>query len=145
MIEFDFIPFHDVMLQIAEKVTSHEQEVEYYGDANVDWNYYMASSMAGQCFAVVIKDDGYLVGYSVFTIGGNPNHKHLIEASNTALYLDKEYRGKIGREMFAYAQKRLFSMGVNEISYAVKNERIGNLLRRFGYAPEHTVWSMKNE
>ncbi|MCE7073692.1 hypothetical protein LZG74_25505 [Dyadobacter sp. CY327] len=142
MIEFNFTPFHDVMIDIAELLPEHESEVMYYGPVNVDWNYYMAAGMAGQCHAVTVRDNGYLVGYSVFTIDNNPNHKHTIEASNAAIFLDKGYRGKIGREMFLYAQKRLSGMGVKEIHYMIKDERIGKLLGRMGYAPDHTVWSI---
>ena len=143
MIEFDFIRAHDAMLEIAEMVSAHEQEVRDYGDVNVDWNYYLSSSMSGQCLAVVVKDDGHLIGYSVFMIDNNPNHRHIIEANNVGIFLIKKYRGKIGLEMFDYAQKRLSQMGVNEINYMVKSDRIGKLLGRMGYEPEHTLWSIK--
>lgn len=140
---FAMVPFHEVGEEIAKKVPEHYEAVKDYGPPNVDWDYYLQASFEGKCVAITARDEEKLVGYAVFFIETNANHKHHLEAINSGLFVDPEYRGSTAIEMFKRTTEFLKSLNVNEINYALKDERIGRLLAREGYKPDHTVWSIK--
>lgn len=140
---FDLVPFHEVGEEIAKKVPEHYQAVKDYGPPNVDWDYYLQASLQGKCVAVTSRDNGVLVGYSVFFIETNANHKHILEASNSGIYVDPSHRGKTALQLLKKSNEFLKQLNINEINYTLKDARIGKLLARQGYKPEHTVWSIK--
>ncbi len=140
---YDFVPFHTVAEEIAKNLETHYDDVELkddYGRPNLDWDSYLQLSLAGKCKAAIAKD-GRLVGYTVFCISNNLNHKGVIEAVNTGIFIDKEYRGKITLTLIKKADEWLKEMGVMETIYILKDDRIGNLLKKADYKARHIVWS----
>lgn len=141
-IQFDLVPFHEVGEEIARYVPLHYEDVKDYGLPNVDWDYFLYASAQGKCWAITVRDEK-LVGYSVFFIESNTNHKHIKEAVNAGLYVDKKYRGRTALTLLKKSDEFLKKLNVDVINYTLKDERIGRLLARGGYKPEHIVWSMK--
>lgn len=142
--EFDFVPFHRIAAEIAPNIARHYTEMsegDDYGAPNLDWDSYLAASQAGQCVAVTLRDQGELVGYSVFFISRNPRYKHLIEASNNGIFLEKKYRGGYGRALSKKSDEYLQAAGVNETNYTLSDDRVGRMLG--GYQSNYKVWSKK--
>jgi hypothetical protein len=143
LIEFNLVPFHEIAEYVARNVDQHVLDSGYGKRANLDWDYYLAASHSGECVAIVVTDDEKTVGYSVFFVSNNPNHKHIIEANNSGIYLEKKYRGKTSIQLFKKADELLKALGVSEINYLLKDDRVGKILSRNGYRPEHKLWSVK--
>jgi len=142
---FDFVPFHEVAEEIAQNINTHYDDVDKkddYGRPNLDWENYLMQSEMGACKAVTARDKGVLVAYSVFCMGVNMNHKTVVEAANTGIWVHPQYRGKITLELVRNSDEFLKAAGVMETTYILKDERIGALLKRAKYKPRHTVWSI---
>lgn len=139
---FDLVPFHLIAGEIAPNISRHYTEMsegDEYGPPNIDWDSYIHASVAGQCVAVTVRDQGVLVGYSVYMIGPNPRYKHIVEAVSSGIFLEKEYRGRIN--FFKKADEFLQKIGVQETSYILSDERVGKVLERQGYTSNYKIWS----
>lgn len=142
---YDFVPFHLVAEEIAKNLENHYDDVDLkdeYGRPNLDWDSYLQLSLAGRCKVVTVRDPD-LIAYSCFCISNNLNHKGVIEAANTGIFIAKEYRGKVTLELIRKSDEFLRCEGVNEVNYILKDERIGILLKRAKYGAKHTVWSSR--
>lgn len=140
---YDFVPFHLVAEEIAKNLENHYDDVDRkddYGRPNLDWDAYLQLSLAGRCMVVTVREEK-LIAYSAFCISSNLNHKTVIEASNTGIWIDKTYRGKITLELIRKSDEYLKGFGVDEIMYISNDERIGALLKRAKYKPKHILWS----
>lgn len=135
------VPFHHIAEYVAKNLHIHYGEMKVkdpLGPFNLDWDYYLSESHEGRCVAVEVFD-GRTVGYSVYFIQNNANHKHVIEANNAGVFLEKKYRGKTSFKLFKEAEKLLKPLGVHKISYLFPDEKMGKILP--GYKPEHILWS----
>lgn len=140
---YDFMPFHLVAEEIAKNLQNHYDDVDKkdeYGRPNLDWDTYLQLSLAGRCHAVIARE-AKLIGYSVFCVSNNINHKGVIEAVNTGIFVDRNYRGKITLELIRKSDEYLKDFGVHEVNYTFNDNRIGILLKRANYKAKHTVWS----
>ena len=141
---YDFVPFHMVAEEVMRNFERHFEDVEVKdgsGKANLDWDSYLSLSLAGRCRAVICKVEGKIIAYSVFCISNNLNHKTIIEASNTGIFIQKEFRGKITSEFLRKSDEYLKEIGVMEIHYITNDDRIGILLKRAKYKAKYIVWS----
>lgn len=146
MIEFDFVQFHLVAGEIAPNVARHYREMsegDDYGPPNIDWDTYIQASVNGQCMTVTARDKNKLIGYAVYVIGRNPRYKHILEAESNGVFLEKEYRGKIGIRLLKKADEFLSKIGVQETNYTLSDERVGKILERNGYQTHYRIWSKK--
>lgn len=144
--EFDFVPLHQVVTEIKPNVARHYTEMsegDDYGPPNIDWDSYLAASHAGLCRVVTVRDNGNLVGYSVYSIGTNLRYKHLIEAASAGIFIEKEYRGRLGDRLVKKADEYLRNLGIHETNYIESDDRVGALLGRNGYQSPYRVWSKK--
>jgi GNAT superfamily N-acetyltransferase len=142
-----FLPFHEIAGLIAPNVEKHYaamSDIDEYGTPNIDWDYYITASVAGQCVAAAMFDGDNLVGYSVFTIGNNPRYKHILQASNEAIYIEPEHRGK-GLRFIKDADNFLKSRGVHETFYLWADSRTSKILQRLGYKPKYKLWGIRYE
>lgn len=140
---YDFVPFHEVAKEIAGNFDTHYDDMtlkDEFGRANLDWDNYLGLSADGRCWAAIIKKDK-LIGYAVFCISQNLNHKNILEAINTGIFIDKKYRGKLFKEFVTKADEYLKNLGVNNIIYAFNDHRAGLLLEKIGYKAKYIAWS----
>lgn len=145
---FAAVPFREV----ADFIKSNQ--LQHYADASeiaehdlpdIDFDYYLQASDANMCVAIVaINDEKEIVGYSVFLIGNAPNHKSIIEANNTAIWVKKEYRGRLSVQLVREAEKILFAT-VDEICYSVPSDKIGGFLGQLGYRSQYTLWRARKD
>ena len=141
---YDFVPLHLVADGIANNIENHSADInrkETYGDANVDWDAYLQLSHEGRCRVTTARENDKLIGYAVFCISRHPNHRDFIHAINTALFIEKKYRGKLTLDLIRKSDKYLEEMGVMETSYTFNDERIGKLIERANYKQRQITWS----
>ncbi len=143
--EFHFVPYHPVSQRIKKKI--HEVQGEFeetYGAIKIDWDYFEQSSRAGHAYIALILDNQEIVGFSGFLINRNAHHE-LMEADNVVIFVDKNKRGITSLKLIKFANQKLKELGVHQVNYVLKDERIGKLLSRQGFKPEFTTWSYKYE
>lgn len=140
MIKFDLVSAHQIIKEIAPNIKQHHAEISDE-ELNVDWDYYIQASMAGQCIAITARDQDKLVGYNILTISENPRQRHIIEANGNGLYVEKPYRGTLGVRLIKETEKLLNNIGIKNISYMYCGERFERLLERLGYKTTFKVWS----
>lgn len=143
---YEFIPVYEIAGDIVKNLDTHYNEAseaskDEFGKANINFDEYFGLSNARRCMAVIAKDVNKLVAYSVFIIGNDINHKHVVNAINTGFFIQKEYRGKITNEFLKQTDIFLKTMGVTKINYAISDKRLGLLLKRKGFKPAMTIWS----
>lgn len=141
---YSIVPFHEVAAEVARRIPEFYKGMnETYDKPDVDWEYYLEASHAGQCFAV-IATEGRIVGIAVYFVTNNAHHKATIEANNSLLYVEPAYRASVGINLIRKSGELLKAMGVHEINFLNKDKRIAKILSRLGYEPEYTSWSLKN-
>lgn len=144
MIFFDFILLHHVYKEIKPNVERHYTEMtegDDYGTPDVDWELYLALSKINRCFVVTARDQGKLVGYSIYTIGAMPRHKSIAQALSEGIFLEKEYRNKYSRIFMKKCEQYLMLTRIKETKYILSDDRVGRLLGANGYKPKYKVWS----
>lgn len=143
---YEFVSFHEIGKELEKNFTTHYADMkrkEEYGPGDIDWFSYIQASHLGKCKVVTVREDGELIAYSVFFIFNNMNHRKIIEATNTGLFIKKEYRGKIILELLRKSDEFLQNYGVMETNYATNDTRIGKLLERVKYKTSNVTWSIK--
>ena len=148
MINFRTVPFHLVESEVKELLPEHYDcacEKDEYEALDVDWDYYRIASQAGTCFCILALDKNGIVGYSIFFIETDAHSKNILEATNSAVFVKKEKRGRLSIALFNEAESVAKSLGAHKISYSVKNDRFGKFLQRNGYKQDCIIWSKNHE
>lgn len=142
---YELVPFHHVGDHIAGNIYNHYTDMDRkddFGGPKVDWGYYLRMSHAGDCVVIIAVDDNNkIVAYSVFITFKNPNHQDTVHANSAAIFIEKEYRGKIAVELIKKSDGLLRSIGVTDVMYLMGDDRIGSLLKRAGYTNTKKLWS----
>ena len=137
---FNFVPYHYVANKIKENLPKIVAELnEDYGSIDIDWDFYLDMSTAGQCFAAIAFDKE-LAGVFIYFIANDPHNKARIEADNTLMFVAKEHRG-IGGQLQDFAESHIKALGAKSINYLIKDKRIARLLSRKAFKAEYTKWS----
>lgn len=123
-------------------IDSHYEEV--FGEKpDIDWDLYTRASHAGFCPVVTARLNGRIIGYSAYVLSHNMRKRKVIEAENHGLYIEKKYRGKIGRTLLRKADEFLKRFGVHETMYRNDNALFGEWIARCGYTEKCKIWSIK--
>lgn len=148
MITFALLPLHRVYEEIKPNIPRHYSEMtegDDYGPPDIDWEMYLHLSALNKCLVVTVRDDGKLVGYSVYSVGRNPRYKTITQACSDGIFLEREYRGKLSRIFMKKADEYLKKIGVRETIYILSDDRVGRVLGGNGYKSKYRVWRMKYE
>lgn len=143
--KFDLVPAHEIADELAPNLSRHHSEMHVgddNGDLNIDWDAFFQASLAGKFVAVTLRNEGKLVGYSLFLLGNNPRHKHILEAQGCGIHIEKEFRGQ-GLKLVRKADELLKAIGIQKTEYILNDSAMGKLLSRCGYKPNYTIWSYK--
>lgn len=146
MITYDFIRFHVVAPEILPNVERHYTEMHQgddYGQPDIDWDGYVAASHQGACYAATLRDDGDLVGYSVYSISNNPRYKTQYEAINAGIFVEQPWRIECGKRLVTYGQTCLAMLGVHESSFITNDEVFGRFLGQLGIKPAYKIYTQK--
>lgn len=124
MIKYDRQHLKEVKEEIAPMLDAHYEEVAMYQDhieLNPQWEMYENLELMDRLFIFTMRDEGKLIGYSVFFL--NP-HMHYADhefAMNDIVYIDPDRRGTEETvNFFKWCEKHMRDCGTSVISYHMK-------------------------
>ena len=97
------------------------------------WDQYNEVERQGALVLLTARDEGKLVGYSLYFIGQHRHFDSLKVAENDLLYVAEPHRHKAAW-FLRYAEKTLKTLGVGHISYHCGKNNLSAILERLGYA-----------
>jgi len=144
MIEFGVESFDQAVNDIQELIKLHYEEIALNKDViplDPDWDKYRALMNNNLACLITARDDGKLVGYSIFFVTSHPHYKSTIFANNDLIYLHPDYRkGMVGVRLIQYSEQHLRQLGVAKILWHVKfNKDFTRVLHRLGYVDEDII------
>ena len=92
------------------------------------------------------RDDGSLIGYSVFIVNGHIHYQDTLFAIQDVLFIrESARRGRAGLSLIKYCDEQLAGEGVAVVQHHQKNEhpKLGFLLAHLGYSPSETLWTKR--
>lgn len=145
------ISYHTERLnqQLIDDITPllklHYDEIAQYKHINVldpDYTQYYRLQANDALRVYTVRDNGDLVGYSVYFIAPNAHYPGSIHANNDVLFVLPEYRGTTGRKLLQYAEAQLKLGGVDLIHMHMKVEHDKPaLFKRMGYTHSENLYT----
>lgn len=123
------LELHRVELQ------SHEMRL------NPDWDVYKLMQEIGKLMWLIARDDGVIVGYSLFVISNNLHYKDYLYAIEDVFYVVGDRRGRtIGVGLVKKSEELLKARGVDVITHHAKfTNEFAPFLERLGYEKVETM------
>jgi GNAT superfamily N-acetyltransferase len=138
-----------VIEEIRPLLEKHWQEVAHYPDVPLvpNWNAYEHLQALGALRIYTGRDDGRLIGYSVFTVHPGVHYATSLEADEDLLFVSPEHRkGRFGLQLMQFAESELAAEDVQLVKRRTKvAERLnfGALLERMGYEPIDVIYGKR--
>lgn len=144
MIKFGVERYHQVSEDIKELIKLHYEEIAVNKDViplDPDWDKYKSLCDNGLLMIITARDEGKLIGYSIFFITNHLHYKSTVYANNDLLYLHPDYRrGSLGIKFIKTSEIYLKQKGVAKIMWHIKfNKDFRVLLHRMGYIDEDII------
>ena len=107
-----------------------------------DRSRYEAMERDGKLLAIAAREDGQLIGYSVFFMTHHIHYKHSLLGINDVLFVTKEHRGtRAGLMLIRESEKQLKEFGVIKAVWHVKpSNDWSEVLIRGGYKTLETCY-----
>lgn len=140
---------NDVIGEVGPLLTAHWHEVAHYKDIPLtpNWAAYAQLQALGALRIYTGRDDGQLIGYSVFTVHQGVHYALSLEADEDLLFVLPEHRkGRFGLQLMQFAERELASDGVQLVKRRTKvAERLnfGAMLERMGYEPIDVIYGKR--
>ncbi len=117
--DFNTESLKDIKEEMAPFLDNNHQESGTYPDMalRVQWENYFALEELDICKTFTMRDDGKLVGYSIFIVSSHSHYQENIFALNDVVYIDPESRGSDTIDFFNYCETELLVAGAQVISY----------------------------
>ena len=102
---------------------------------DIDWDTYLIIEERGMFKTFSARHNGNLVGYQGYTIMPHHHYKKMMVASQTVIFILKEYRkGFVGSKFIDFAEILLSKSGVDMILQHTKDRKdLSVLFKRKGY------------
>lgn len=120
----------------------HYDEVAMHKDAislAPDWARYQTLEDADRLMAFTARDDGKLIGYSVWFMDMHIHYAGALIGVNDVIFVHRDYRKgcSAGTDLILYSEKMLKQIGVNKAVWHIKFDHDWSaILRRRGYTAE---------
>lgn len=116
----------------------HYQEIALYKDKiklNPDYEKYYALERNNNLCVFTVREEGKLIGYSIFFVFHHLHYSDCLTASNDIVFISKKFRkGMAAIKLFKFAETHLINMGVAVINYHIKfSNDIKALMDRLEY------------
>lgn len=114
----------------------HWKEVAHYHDIklNPDRDSYNVNQQVGLLRCFTARQEGRLVGYSLFFVRPHLHYADTIFAYQDVIYVDPKARGSTGYRFICYCDAQLKAEGVNVVTQHIKAaHNFGKMLERQGY------------
>lgn len=121
-----------------EEIAGHKDKI----DLDPDWEKYRVMEEAGMVAMATVRDDGRMVGYSIFFVVPLMHYKKHRAASNDVVYLHPDYRkGFVGIRLLKYSHEMIKKLGgVHRIIWHLKPKSDWSaILERMGYFREEIL------
>jgi hypothetical protein len=120
-----------------EELTLNKHKVKL----NPNWARYFELEQQGKLHLFTLRDQGQLLGYSVFFLDNHIHYDNLIVATNDIIYLRKDQRlGIAGIRLLKYSEQQMKELGADKITWHVKAlQDFRPILHRMGYADEDVI------
>lgn len=130
---------------ISHILHDHWEEVAHYKDKiplSPIFEAYEQLDKNGNLFSVIMREDGKVIGYSLYIINRHIHYSTCLCGCNDILFLVPEKRNSnLGLKLITESDKLLISAGINRITYHVKPEHdFSPLLKRLGYIQEEIMY-----
>jgi len=116
-------------------IEKHNLEVAHYQDIplNIDKNTYEKLEETGIVRCFIARQDGKIIGYSIFTINQNIHYKTSKQALQNAIFIDPKKRG-FGMKFIKWCDDELRKDDVQVVYHCVTARHdFGSGLKRLGY------------
>jgi GNAT superfamily N-acetyltransferase len=139
----------DVIDEVRPLLEQHWQEVAHYPDIPLtpNWFLYEQAELFGILRIYTGRDDGQLIGYSVFMVHPGVHYMTSKEADEDLLFVAPDYRnGRFGLQLMQFAEREL---AVEEVQLVKRRTKVaerlnfGRLLERMGYEPIDVVYGKR--
>ena len=145
MIQYQCEEYKDCLAECQTYYQEHHDEVYGVDGPTLDPNYDMYHTLANARLlkTITCRKDGVLIGYVQYVLGYSLHYKTVLTAYEDIYYLKRsERKGRVGLDMFKYAENYLKSIGVSEIKCGtnlnVDNTKLFTYLK---YQPIEKVFS----
>jgi len=101
-----------------------------------DWEYFETLEKNNSLVTFIARENGIVIGYSLFILHKYLHNKEMVIASNDAVFLQKDKRPSgAGARFLRYCDDELAKLGIGIILWHVKPEvDFSGTLKRLGYA-----------
>jgi hypothetical protein len=135
--------FWDALEGVKSLINAHWEEVALHRgeiQLNPDFSRYQVADSQGRLVIITAREDGVMVGYSVFILGHHIHYRECLVASNDVIYVKPEKRGIVGARLIKRSEEILEKLKVKKIAWHVKpkNDWSG-VLSRMGYTQEEII------
>ena len=123
MITYQVEEYENCIEEIKPHYIKHYEELSVTKEFDLDPDYEAYSNLAtiGLIKVITCRKEGVLIGYIYFILSKNLHYKTMLVACEDIYYLEKsERKGRVGINLFKFAEQYLKSIGVNRIVYSTK-------------------------
>lgn len=131
--------------EIKPLIQSHWEEIAHYKDIPLDpdWDYYRLLDAKGFLGVYTAREEGKLIGYSIYVVKRNPHYKSSLQASQDIIFISPEKRG-FGKEFINWCDMELKGIGVQAVYHHVKKDHdFSPVLRRLGYTLVDLIYARR--
>lgn len=137
--------YHQIIDDLLPLLPDHWAEVAHYTDKiplSPLFERYKQLEKMGTIIMIGMRENGILIGYSVYAISQHMHYSTCLFAANDLLYLIPEKRkGGFGMKLIVESEKLLVAKEINRITYHVKPEHdFSPLLIKLGYMQEEIMY-----
>ena len=141
MIQYTKETYQTVRKEIEDLIVKHYEEIalnKEHVPLVPDWQGYKNLEDKGLLAIIGARDNGKLIGYSIFFIKNHIHYNKTLFANNDVLFLLPEYRkGRTGINLIRKSEDYLKALGVTKVLWHIKvNNDFRLILHRMGYVDE---------
>lgn len=129
-------PVSDTLIQeVFPLLEMHYKEISHYPDIEFapDLEAYKAVAASGNLRVFTAREEGVIVGYSVFFLRHNMHYQKSYQAVQDIIYIDPKKRG-FGMKFIGWCDEQLKAEGVQVVYQHVKAKHdFGPMLKRMNY------------
>ena len=133
-----------LVCELLSLLQQHHEEVSHCPDVPIepDFNIYRKMEDMGILRIFTARENGEIVGYSVFFVSASIHHKSKLQAAQDLLFLRPDYRrGFTAYRFIKWCDDQLRADGVKSIfQYVNVKSDFGSLLERMGYNKFETLY-----
>lgn len=135
MIEYGSERVSEIWKEIYPLFEKHWDEISHFKDIPLepDYDLYVKMDGLGMVRVYTARENGVLIGYSVYLIRPNLHYKSSLQANQDVIYIRPERRG-FGSKFIAWCDEKLREEKVQIVTHHVKEAHdFSPVLKRMGY------------